>query len=80
MPAKFATTLRRGDVVLHEQPGGGGHGDPFAREPERVAEDVRDEKVSLEYARREHGVVIDPATLKVDEAATRAARGDAARP
>jgi hypothetical protein len=45
-----------------------------------VAEDVRDEKVSLEYARREHGVVIDPATLKVDEAATRAARGDAARP
>jgi len=80
MPAKFATTLRRGDVVLHEQPGGGGHGDPFAREPERVAEDVRDEKVSLEYARREHGVVIDPATLKVDEAATRAARGDAAPP
>ena len=80
MPAKFATTLRRGDVVLHEQPGGGGHGDPFAREPERVAEDVRDEKVSIEYARREHGVVIDAATLKVDEAATRAARGDAARP
>ena len=80
MPAKFATTLRRGDVVLHEQPGGGGHGDPFAREPERVAEDVRDEKVSIEYARREHGVVIDAATLKVDEAATRAARGDAAPP
>jgi N-methylhydantoinase B len=28
--------------------------------PERVAEDVRDEKISLEFARREHGVVIDP--------------------
>ncbi|HEX6212214.1 MAG TPA: hydantoinase B/oxoprolinase family protein [Methylomirabilota bacterium] len=79
MPAKFATTLRRGDVVLHEQPGGGGHGDPLARDPERVAEDVRDEKVSIGYARREHGVVIDPTTLKVDEAATRAARA-AARP
>jgi N-methylhydantoinase B len=77
MPAKFATTLRRGDVVLHEQPGGGGHGDPFARDPERVAEDVRDDKVSLAYARREHGVVIDPVTLKVDEAATRAARAAA---
>jgi N-methylhydantoinase B len=76
MPAKFATTLRRGDVVLHEQPGGGGHGDPFARDPERVAEDVRDEKVSIAYARREHGVVIDPITLKVDEAATRAARAE----
>jgi N-methylhydantoinase B len=78
MPAKFATTLRRGDVVLHEQPGGGGHGDPFARDPERVAEDVRDEKVSIAYARREHGVVIDPTTLKVDEAATRTARAAAA--
>jgi N-methylhydantoinase B len=79
MPAKFATTLRRGDVVLHEQPGGGGHGDPFARDPEAVAEDVRDEKVSLDYARRQHGVAIDPLTLKVDEAATRALRA-AARP
>jgi N-methylhydantoinase B len=78
MPAKFATTLRRGDVILHEQPGGGGHGDPLARDPERVAEDVRDEKISLAYARREHGVVIDPITLKVDEAATRAVRAAAA--
>jgi N-methylhydantoinase B len=77
MPAKFATTLRRGDAILHEQPGGGGHGDPFARDPERVAEDVRDEKVSIEYAGREHGVVIDPVTLKVDEAATRIARAAA---
>ena len=57
--------------MLHEQPGGGGHGDPFTRDPERVAEDVRDEKISLEFARREHGVVIDPVTLAVDAAATR---------
>jgi N-methylhydantoinase B len=74
MPAKFAVTLRHGDVVLHEQPGGGGHGDPFTRDPERVADDVRDEKISLEFARREHGVVVDPVTLAVDSAATRAAR------
>jgi N-methylhydantoinase B len=80
MPAKFATTLRRGDVVLHEQPGGGGYGDPFERDPERVAADVRDEKISLDYARREHGVVIDPATLAVDAAATGAARLGARRP
>jgi N-methylhydantoinase B len=80
MPAKFATTLRRGDVILHEQPGGGGHGDPFERDPERVAADVRDEKISLDYARREHGVVIDPVTLTVDGAATRAARLSASRP
>jgi hypothetical protein len=35
-----------------------------------VAADVRDEKITVEFARREHGVVIDPVTLEVDEAAT----------
>jgi N-methylhydantoinase B len=74
MPAKFATTLRHGDVILHEQAGGGGYGDAFTRDPARVAADVRDEKISIDFARREHGVVVDPETLEVDEAATRAAR------
>jgi N-methylhydantoinase B len=61
-------------VVLHEQPGGGGFGDPFTRDPERVAADARNEKITLEYARREHGVVLEPGTCKVDPAATRALR------
>jgi N-methylhydantoinase B len=74
MPAKFAVVLKRGDVVLHEQPGGGGFGDPFTRDPERVAADARNEKITIEYARREHGVVLEPGTFKVDAAATRAAR------
>jgi N-methylhydantoinase B len=76
MPAKFATVLRRGDVIQHEQPGGGGFGDPFARDPARVAADVRDEKITIEFARREHGVVIDPATLEVDREATARARAE----
>jgi len=74
MPAKFAVTLRRGDVVLHEQPGGGGFGDPMTRDPERVAADARNEKITPEYARREHGVVLDPATFAVDVEATRLLR------
>ncbi|HSL47886.1 MAG TPA: hydantoinase B/oxoprolinase family protein [Candidatus Deferrimicrobiaceae bacterium] len=74
MPAKFAVILKRGDVVLHEQPGGGGFGDPFTRDPERVAADARNEKITIEYARREHGVVLEPGTFKVDAAATRARR------
>jgi N-methylhydantoinase B len=80
MPAKFAVTLRRGDVVRHEQPGGGGHGDPLARDPALVAADVADEKITVEYARREHGVVIDPVTREVDAAATRALRGTGVSP
>lgn len=74
LPAKLTSTIRRGDVLRHEQPGGGGHGDPFRRDPARVAADVANEKISLEYARREHGVVIDPVSLAVDEAETRALR------
>jgi N-methylhydantoinase B len=74
MPAKFAVVLREGDTIRHEQPGGGGFGDPFERDPEAVAHDVRNEKVSIEHARQEHGVVIDSHTLKVDVDATRAAR------
>jgi len=73
MPGKFAVTLVRGDVILHEQPGGGGFGDPFTRDPDRVAADVRDEKIPREYARREHGVVLEAAGA-VDRAATTALR------
>jgi N-methylhydantoinase B len=74
MPGKFAVVLREGDTIRHEQPGGGGFGDPFEREPDAVADDVWNEKVTIEHARREHGVVIDPRTLKVDADATRNAR------
>ncbi|HEX4996039.1 MAG TPA: hydantoinase B/oxoprolinase family protein [Methylomirabilota bacterium] len=74
MPAKFAVVLKRGDTVLHEQPGGGGFGDPFTRDPERVAADARNEKITPEYARREHGVVLEPGTFKVNAEATRAVR------
>ena len=79
MPAKFATVLRRGDVIQHDQPGGGGFGDPLARDPARVAADVRDEKISVEFARREHGVVLDPATLVVDAEATARVRAERRR-
>jgi N-methylhydantoinase B len=56
--------------------GGGGWGDPFTREPERVKEDVRDGYVSLDGARAEYGVVVvgdphfDPEGLEVDAEAT----------
>jgi N-methylhydantoinase B len=74
LPAKLTGTLRRGETIRHEQAGGGGHGDPFARDPALVAADVANEKISAAYARREHGVALDPATGAVDETATRALR------
>ena len=80
LPAKLTGTLRRGESIRHEQPGGGGHGDPFARDSARVAADIANGKISVEYARREHGVVVDPVTGAVDQAATSALRTRSGRP
>lgn len=74
LPAKVVTTLTRGDRHRHVTAGGGGHGDPFARDPDRVLQDVLDEKVTAAGATRDYGVVIT-ATGTVDSAATTAERG-----
>ena len=52
--------------------GGGGWGDPLQRDPKLVQDDVLEGFVSLESAARDYGVVIDPQTLEVDDAATAA--------
>jgi N-methylhydantoinase B len=75
-----AVELRRGDVFKHVLPGGGGYGDPFERDPDAVREDVLDEKLTLEYARREYGVVIEPETLLVDAQATERLRRELREP
>jgi N-methylhydantoinase B len=62
--------LRRGDRVLVRTGGGGGWGDPRARDPEAVAQDVRDDLVSVAEAAASYGVVIDPATRHADRSAT----------
>ncbi len=72
--AHMHLSVQPGDVVYHAVAGSGGHGDPWARDPARVAADVRDEKVSVAAARDGYGVVIDPVTLDVDAAATRTLR------
>jgi len=54
--------------------GGGGRGDPFQREPWRVAADVRRGYVSPESAERDYGVVLRDGV--VDEAATAGLRAN----
>jgi len=71
------TTIQPGERVSNRNPGGGGYGNPMARAPERVATDVRDGLVSVEGARLDYGVVVDPVTFEVDAAATRALRASA---
>lgn len=51
--------LAPGDTLTFHEAGGGGYGDPRARDPERVLADVEDGAVSAEGARRDYGVVVD---------------------
>jgi N-methylhydantoinase B len=73
---KASQVLPPDTVVTLELPGGGGFGPPWARDPARVLEDVREGYVSLEQARAAYGVAIDPATLALlpDETARLRAR------
>ena len=70
LPGKFMRTLKRGECYRAELAGGGGWGDPFARAPESVLQDVLDEKVSRLSASRDYGVAInDSGTLDMTETA-----------
>jgi N-methylhydantoinase B len=65
-----------GSALRYLNHGGGGWGNPFEREPERVQRDVRDGYVSIEGAARDYGVVVigdpesDPEGLRIDLEAT----------
>jgi N-methylhydantoinase B len=70
LPSKASAKMRKGDLVRHEQAGSGGFGDPLDRDPERVATDVWNEKISAAFARAHHGVVVDEATGQLNPSAT----------
>lgn len=53
--------LKPGDRVRVGTPGGGGYGDPFARDPKAVAEDIWLERYSRDEAQVLFGVVLDAA-------------------
>lgn len=61
--------IERGQKLRLETPGGGGYGDPFARDPERVERDVRQGFVSRECAAADFGVVFAP-DGRIDRPAT----------
>jgi N-methylhydantoinase B len=68
-----------GTLVRVETTGGGGWGDPLEREPELVALDVLEGKVSARAAREDYGVILTEGAegeAGVDDAATRALRAE----
>lgn len=82
VPMATAMMIEAGERVGSRTGGGGGYGDPLTRDPEAVAEDVREGWVSRARATEVYGVILREVTgrgrlgtLVVDEAATRAERG-----
>ncbi|MBN1189938.1 MAG: hydantoinase B/oxoprolinase family protein [Dehalococcoidales bacterium] len=62
--------LEPDDIVSAIGGGGGGYGNPLERDPQAVLRDVINGYVSIEGARRDYGVVIDPGSLRIDIRAT----------
>jgi N-methylhydantoinase B len=73
-PLSDGNRLVRGDILLIETGGGGGHGHSFDRPAHQVLEDVESGFVSAEAALHDYGVVIRDGVL--DAAATAARRQD----
>ena len=69
----FNVRLSRGDAYMMQSGGGGGFGDPMGRDPELVAEDVREGYVSAAVALNVYRVVLT-AGGEVDVDATQARR------
>lgn len=75
LPAKCdGIEVKKGDLLYFNTWGGGGWGDPYAREPQLVADDVSRGLVSAEGARR-YGVVIAE-DGSVDTGATESLRAE----
>jgi N-methylhydantoinase B len=62
--------MASGERLVNCSGGGGGWGDPYKRDPQKVLADVQNDYVSLSSARQDYGVVIDPETWMIDVQAT----------
>jgi N-methylhydantoinase B len=82
---KARVGLKAHQVVHVNTPGGGGYGDPYRRDPERVRQDVIAGYVTPEAAAKEYGVIVRytgspdelvrlPEQWVIDEVATAALR------
>ena len=67
-PNSSRAVRKRRRAARAHWPGGGGHGDPFARDPQRSWRICCEEKISREHARAAYGVVISGDPPAVDAA------------
>ena len=76
-PSKFTGyQLEGGDTITISVPNSGGYGDPLEREATRVLSDVLDGFTTVELAKQDYGVIIDPKTGTLDIGATELLRAE----
>jgi N-methylhydantoinase B len=73
LPSKVTRNVLKGTVVRHEQPGGGGYGDPLERDPSLVLADVNSGKITPAHAAAHYGVMLaaDGRTVDAEASARR---------
>jgi N-methylhydantoinase B len=64
---KGRQTVPPRDTIRLALPGGGGFGDPYARDPQRVLDDVVDGLITAEEAIRDYGVVTANGRIDIAE-------------
>ena len=77
-PGESVLSMRRGDRIEMELPGGGGFGPAWRRDPRLVLADLELGFVSREAAERDYGVVPASDGASIDEAATARRRAELA--
>lgn len=75
LPLKCTVPVQKGDLLKTNTPGGGGWGDPFERDAEKVLWDVMEGLVSIERAASVYGVAIDAEKMTIDHEETKKLRG-----
>jgi len=60
LPGKITTRITSGTLIIHEQAGAGGFGDPMLRDANEVREDLLDGKITADYARKHYAMAFDP--------------------
>ena len=80
LPGKITTTVTRDTLIIHEQAGAGGFGNPLLRAPDQVREDVIDGKITAAFAERHYAVLLEPRGALDVEATARLRRERGAAP
>ena len=74
LSSKITLQLEFGDTISYRTSGGGGYGNPFTRNPQKVLEDYLQGKISYERAHDKYGVEVDINKKKINYIKTKILR------